>query len=283
MATEAVTIPHTPEAVTIHPTPTSDPMVGMIERIALDPNCDLDKLERMLAMKERHEDRNARIAFSHALSVARAEMPPIVKDATVDFRTQKGRTHYKHETLAGIAKAIDPILSKNGFSYRFRTGQENSQIMVTCILSHKDGHEEENPLVGNPDTSGSKNSFQAVGSAVTYLQRYSLKAALGLSAEVDDDAQAVSQVAPPFNAEAAAGRITAQISRAETIEELAGLWAQENQTIIKIREENTRSLAALSQAKELKKIELLEGQNGQKPELGFGHSTLDYADISDTY
>ena len=61
----------------------ADPMVSMIERIALDPNADLDKLERMLAMKERMDAQNAKVAFAHSLSVARAEMPPIVKDATV--------------------------------------------------------------------------------------------------------------------------------------------------------------------------------------------------------
>ena len=32
-----------------------------------------------------------------------------------------------------------------------------------------------------PDTSGSKNSIQAISSAVTYLQRYTLLAATGLS------------------------------------------------------------------------------------------------------
>ena len=31
------------------------PMVSMIERIAMDPNADLAKLERMLELKEKHE------------------------------------------------------------------------------------------------------------------------------------------------------------------------------------------------------------------------------------
>lgn len=171
------------------PAPQADPMVSMIERIALDPNSDLDKLERMLAMKERLDAQNARVAFSRSLSEARAEIPPIIKDATVDFTSTKGRTHYKHETLAGIAKQIDPILSKHGLSYRFRTDQGNGGVKVTCIIEHASGHSEETSLSGAPDQSGNKNGFQAVGSAVTYLQRYTLKAALGLSAEVDDDAQ----------------------------------------------------------------------------------------------
>lgn len=167
----------------------ADPMVTMIERVVLNPAADIDKLERMLAMKERLDERNAKIAFADALSTARAEIPPIIKDATVDFTSAKGRTHYQHETLAGIAKQIDPVLSRHGLSYRFRTAQTGGAVSVTCIISHRDGHSEETSLSGSPDVSGNKNGFQAVGSAVTYLQRYTLKAALGLSAEVDDDAQ----------------------------------------------------------------------------------------------
>ncbi|AUQ64401.1 ERF family protein [Phaeobacter inhibens] len=172
--------------------PVADPMVSMIERVVMNPAADLDKLERMLAMKERMEAQAARVSFARSLSEARAEIPPIVKDATVDFTSSKGRTHYQHETLAGIAKTIDPILARYGLSYRFRTEQGQGGVRVTCIIAHSEGHAEETTLAGAPDASGNKNSFQAVGSAVTYLQRYTLKAALGLSAEVDDDAQSAA-------------------------------------------------------------------------------------------
>lgn len=170
----------------------ADPMVSMIERIVLNPDADLDKLERMLALKRDHDRDNARIAFARALAAARAQIPPIMKDATVDFTSSKGRTYYQHETLAGIARVIDPILSEFGLSYRFRTNQGNGGVCVTCIIAHADGHSEETSLTCAPDGSGNKNPFQAVGSAVTYLQRYTLKASLGLSAEVDDDAQAAA-------------------------------------------------------------------------------------------
>ena len=174
------------------PAPQGDAMVSMIERVVLNPDADLDKLERMLAMKERMDAQTARIAFANALAEARSEIPPIIKDATVDFTSNKGRTHYRHETLAGIAKQIDPILSRHGLSYRFRTEQGQGGVRVTCIVQHAQGHSEETTLSGAPDQSGNKNGFQAVGSAVTYLQRYTLKAALGLSAEVDDDGQAAA-------------------------------------------------------------------------------------------
>lgn len=213
----------------------SDPMAAIVERMAFSPDADLDKLERMLAMKERIDAQQAGIAFARALSSARAEMPPIVKDATVDFKTSKGHTHYRHETLAGIARQIDPILSKHGLSYRFRTEQGQGGVRVTCIVQHSDGHSEETSLTGAPDQSGNKNGFQAVGSAVTYLQRYTLKAALGLSAEVDDDAQGAAPAEQPprqqrqperetFNASAAARKLFDAIGGAGTTDDLTAIW-----------------------------------------------------------
>ena len=171
------------------PAQAPDTMALMIERIILNPNVDVDKLERLLVMKERMDLNAAKAEFADALSAACAEIPPIIKNATVDFTSQnaKGRVHYKHETQAGIAKTIDKILSRHGLSYRFRTNEENGRLIVTCILSHRNGYCEENSLSGLPDRSGSKNDLQAVGSTVTYLQRYTLKAGLGLSSEVDDD------------------------------------------------------------------------------------------------
>ena len=167
----------------------ADPMVSMIERIAMDPDSDLEKLERMLEMKERLENKAAQRAFAQSISDAKAEIGPIVKTGTVDYENQKGeRTYFKHETLDGIATIVDPILAKNGLSYRYKSEQKDGQLFVTCIVSHRDGYSEETTLQGGPDSGAGKNNYQAIGSAATYLQRYTLKLALGLSAAKDTDA-----------------------------------------------------------------------------------------------
>jgi hypothetical protein len=106
----------------------ADPMVSMIERVVMDPTASLDKLERMLAMKERLDATNARKAFDHAISAAKAEIPPIIKSREVDFTGNTGkRTHYHHEDMAGIARVVDPILGKFGLSYRYRTTQRRER------------------------------------------------------------------------------------------------------------------------------------------------------------
>ena len=170
-----------------------------ILQIAVERGASMDQLEKLIALQERWEAGQARKAFDLAVAAAKAEIKPIVKSAEVDFTSQKGRTNYKHETLDGIAMHIDPVLSRHGLSYRYRSTQENGGLTVTCIVAHRDGHSEETTLSGPPDNSGNKNAYQAVGSAATYLQRYTLKLALGLSAAKDDDghgAEAAQPAAP---------------------------------------------------------------------------------------
>lgn len=247
----------------------ADPMVNMIERIAMDPGSDLDKLERMLAMKERIDGQSAMRQFADALSEARSTIPPIIKDATVDFTSSKGRTNYKHETLAGIAKVIDPILSKNGLSYRFRTDQGQGGVKVTCIIQHRAGHFEETTLMGGADQSGNKNGFQAIGSAVTYLQRYTLKAALGLSAEVDDDAQSATESAPAQrqskseqpaapNPEAVADGMIAALRGADSEERLKSIWTSEKfkTDLAWLRKQDAERAAHVEAAKDSRKESL---------------------------
>jgi hypothetical protein len=119
---------------------------------------------------------------------AKAEIPVVMKNKEVDFTSAKGRTHYRYEDLAEVARTVMPALAKFGLSYRFRTTSlPNEPITVTCIISHRDGHSEENSLTAGRDDSGNKNPIQQIGSTVTYLQRMTLKAALGLAASADDD------------------------------------------------------------------------------------------------
>lgn len=159
----------------------------MIDR-ALVSGASPETLEKLLALQERWEANQGRKAFDEAMAAAKAEIPIIIKNRTVDFTSSKGRTHYKHEDLAEIAATVVPILSKFGLSYRFRTSAEpNQPIMVTCIVTHRQGYYEETTLSGPRDDSGNKNAIQQVGSTLTYLQRMTLKAALGLAAAEDDD------------------------------------------------------------------------------------------------
>lgn len=169
-------------------------LMAMIERAAMSPEFDVAKLQQLLDVRDRWEAKEARKAFDAALSAAKAEIKPIIKNREVDFTSQKGRTRYDYEDLAQIAEHVDPILSKHGLSYRHRPKQEGKKLFITCILSHQAGHSEETTLSADNDDTGNKNGIQGIGSTATFLQRYTLKLALGLSASKDDDGRSSEKI-----------------------------------------------------------------------------------------
>jgi hypothetical protein len=146
---------------------------------------DLGSVKEMLALSKELAADQARRAFDEAVALAKAEIPVVGKNA-------KGHNDKRYADFSAYAKAVDPVIAKYGLSYRFRTAQTD-KITVTCVLSHKAGHSEENSLSGPADSSGSKNAIQAIGSTLTYLQRYTLIQALGLAASSDDDGRVSSQ------------------------------------------------------------------------------------------
>ncbi len=169
--------------------------MDMLDR-AVSQGANIEVLTKLMDLEERWQKHQARKAFDEAIAAAKGEIPTIAKNRTVDFTSTKGRTNYRHEDLAEIARTVDPILSRHGLSYRWRTSSTpNEPISVTCIVSHRLGYSEENTLCAGRDDTGNKNSIQAVGSAITYLQRYTLKAALGLAASNDDDGRASGNAA----------------------------------------------------------------------------------------
>lgn len=155
--------------------------MDMLSR-AVANGASMEMIEKLMALHERWEKNQARKAFDEAVSSAKAKIPPIIKN-------REGHNSKKYADFAALARVVDPIISEFGLSYRFRTTQDEI-IRVTCILSHRLGHSEENTLSGPADATGSKNAIQAIGSTLTYLQRYSLTQALGLAAANDDDGNA---------------------------------------------------------------------------------------------
>ena len=167
---------------------------------AIAKGATIEVVEKLLALQERYDANQARKAFDKAMSDIRQDLPKIVKDRRVDFGA--GRAAYKYEDLFGVTEALSPVMAQHGLSFRWRTlSQDNGAVKVTVIISHVSGHSEESSLEARPDMSGNKNPIQAIGSAVTYLQRYTLKAAIGVAAAPDDDAQSAGpqreQIPPP--------------------------------------------------------------------------------------
>jgi hypothetical protein len=162
--------------------------------VAIEKNLDLDKVEKAMALQERWEANEARKAYHDAMAGFKADPPEIEKDRHVKFNTSKGVTEYHHASLANVTQKINSELSKHGLSAGWKVAQAERVITVTCTITHRLGHSESTSLSAAPDESGSKNPIQAVGSTISYLERYTLLALTGLAThDMDDDGKAGSE------------------------------------------------------------------------------------------
>lgn len=155
-------------------------IMQMIERVVLNPDADMDKLDKMLDMQERILNRNAKQSYTADLAAMQADLPLVGK-------LGEGHNKAKYARLEDINEAIRPTLQKYGFAVTFRTKQAEKTLTVTAILSHRMGHSEETDLILPLDTSGSKNAVQAVGSTISYGKRYALCLLLNISTGDDTD------------------------------------------------------------------------------------------------
>jgi hypothetical protein len=154
-------------------------ILSVIERVAMSPDADIQKMQALLDMQEKVLNRNAKMEYSAAFAEMQTELPEV---------TEKGRAHNsKYATFEDINAAVKPVLSKHGFGISFRVNQDDGKIKVTGVLVHKDGHSEQTDMVLPADTGGSKNAVQAIGSSVSYAKRYVLCALLNISTRGEDD------------------------------------------------------------------------------------------------
>ena len=168
----------------VHVPVAANPMAMLAH--AVQSGASVEALEKLMGLQERWQANEARRAFDNAMAALRQDLPPILKTREVNFGGDGAK--YKHEPLDAVTGALSPAMAKHGLSFRWRIDDTNAaRIRVTCVIAHRDGHFEETSMSAAPDNSGKKNAIQQAGSAVTYLQRYTLKAAVGVAASHDDD------------------------------------------------------------------------------------------------
>lgn len=179
----------------------ASPLAAAAELVKADGNMDVDKLAKLLEVQERWESNEARKAYVVAMANFKENPPEIIKDKTVSYK----QTSYNHASLSNVTSCINKALSEHGLTASWVTDQTDKGVKVTCKITHVLGHSESTSLFSPPDTSGSKNPIQAIGSTVTYLQRYTLLALTGLATFEDDDGNGSGQptaiVEPPTEGE----------------------------------------------------------------------------------
>jgi hypothetical protein len=170
------------------------PQMSQADRLvemAITSGADMDRLDKLLDLKERYDREEARKQFTAALAAFKSEDIQIGKDKLVGYKNKDGSfTGYAHATLGNVVGTAVPHMSKHGLSHRWDVVQQDGVITVTCILTHSGGHSEKISMFASPDDTGKKNSIQQVASTVSYLERYTFLAITGLAVEdqLDDDA-----------------------------------------------------------------------------------------------
>lgn len=177
----------------------ADQMMALIERMALSPEVDLSKLERVLAYNERIYKDKARAAFDVAYGGLQNSLPVIAENG--EIRDKAGVLQHTYPLWEEVNEVIKPILSEHGFALWFRTECDGKTVTVTGILSHLGGHAEETTLKLPADLSGGKNGAQAIGSSTSYGKRYTAAALLNLTSRGEDDDGTGSAEDPLVNGE----------------------------------------------------------------------------------
>lgn len=124
--------------------------------------------------------------LAKALVGFQADMENVTKDATNPFFKSK------YATLEAIITAAKPHLAKHGLAV--------VQLPYTSGLKTIIMHESGQSIEATADLYIKDNTPQAQGSAITYMRRYALSAALGIATEDDDDGNEASKPSQPRQA-----------------------------------------------------------------------------------
>ena len=163
-------------------------VIQMVERIAMNPEADIEKLERVMALQERMLDRDQEVIFNKALVAAQREMP------VVETKSENKQTNSFYAKLDTINKAIVPVYTKHGFAVSFDTQDSPlpEHIRIVATLVHADGHSKDfrhDLPIDDKGIKGSVNKTQMHGraSTVSYGQRYLLCMIFNISTGTDVD------------------------------------------------------------------------------------------------
>ena len=124
--------------------------------------------------------------ISTALSAAQGEIQNATKNA------ENPHFKSKYADLAELLNTVRPVFSKFGLSVIQLPSYADGFVSVETVVTHKSGEW----FSGVSSCRVSKDDAQGVGSATTYLRRYSLAAAAGVAQE-DDEGNEASKKGEP--------------------------------------------------------------------------------------
>ncbi len=192
VAEAMVPVLRTEAAATIQPLEPAT-ILQVIARVASDPASDIEKMERLIAMQERMESRQAQVEYDNAMSDAQEAMKPIRANL------ENPQTRSEYADYSALDKVVRPIYARHGFSLSFDTGDgaPENHVRIICTVAHRSGHRERPRLDMPADGKGARGNdvmtkTHATGAAITYGKRYLLGMIFNLAVTRDDDGNEAS-------------------------------------------------------------------------------------------
>lgn len=173
-------------------------------RRAIERGASVDELDRLIDLMERMRAIEAQNAFTQAMVEFKKNPPTIQKTRTADVTSRKGEGAsyaYKFANLADVCNSIVQQLAELGISHDHSFRQEGGSITVQTTLTHELGHSKSAHLTAGFDNTGGKNNLQGLGSAVSYLERYTLLGVCGLALDDEQDDDGASGITPEERSE----------------------------------------------------------------------------------
>jgi len=170
-------------------------ILEIIGKAAMNPQVDIEKMERLFAIQQQITARQSETEYNQAMAAAQAEMSGVVRNKV------NSHTRSMFADLDAIHAVIKPIYTAHGFSLSFSTSPSELQghIKVKCVTRHRGGHNVESEADYPLDIAGSggktnKTAIQAMGSTQTYARRYMETMVFNIALRNDNDGN--SQAAP---------------------------------------------------------------------------------------
>jgi len=191
--------------------------------------------------------------ISAALAKAQAKIQSPSKDKTVKVSgtSKAGKAfnyNFKYATLDAVIDAVRGPLTSNEMWF-YQSVEDGN---MTTTLTHSSGQTIVSQLpMPAPDENREKpETPQELGSLLTYFKRYGLCAALGITAEEDDDANASEgntvKVVEPSKEKKAADKLGKDLKGCTTEEGLLLLWEGHESTLDDIKKKSTIAYDALN-------------------------------------
>lgn len=162
-------------------------LIQAIERAALNPAVDVEKMERLFALQERMIARNAEAAFNQAMTQAQSEMGRISADCT------NPQTRSEYASYGKLDSVLRPIYTRHGFALSFDEGEspKEEHVRVLCHVSHTAGfsriYHKDMPADGKGAKGGDvMTKTHASAAAQSYGMRYLLKGIFNVAIGEDD-------------------------------------------------------------------------------------------------